>query len=191
MFERIHEKWKDERENKSLTSIDEGFYGEMREFLKKQTVRTKEELNPIIKTILENKLQRTNYIINDLIKVRTAKIVRLIIQKQEITLELTREEKDFYQRLNFILDLFHKQIFSPKDIAYTDVGKTLGFEITEKEEEIEYVYIRFLKSTKDKVQGLDGRSYGPFEPEDISYMPKENAAVFVKREIAQSVEVEK
>ena len=191
MFERIHEKWKEERESKNLTSMDDGFYSEMREFLKKQTVKAKGEITPTIKNILDKKLERINYVINDLIRIRATKIVRLIMAKQEIPEKIPREENEFYQRLNLVLDLLHKQIFSPKDIAYTDVGKALGFEI-EEEEEIEYVHVRFLKSTDNQtVQGIDGKTYGPFEPGDHGRIPKENAALFVKKEIAQNIEVEK
>lgn len=190
MFDKIHNKWKEEREKEELTSLNEAFYGAMRDFLKTRTVRAKEEINPLIKKVLEERLNRLRFVINNLLKIRTTKIMRYIINREEITVELAREEQNFYDRMKKLYDIFRKDIFSPKDIAYTDVSTVVGEdEADDLEEDIEYVAVRFLKNTDDKIQGLDGQSYGPFEQEEICLLPKENAVGLVRREIAEKIEM--
>lgn len=190
MFDRIQNKWKEEREKTQLTPMNEAFYGAMRDFLKTKTVRAKEEINPIIKKVLEEKLGRMRYVIDDLLAIRTTKILQTVLNKEEITVILAREEKNFYDRIKILYDVYRKDIFSPKDIVYTDIDSIVGKESVEEEEEaIELVAVRFLKSTKEGFQGIDGNPYGPFKEEDVSVLPKENARGLVKREIAENIEL--
>ena len=150
--------------------MNEAFYGAIRDFLKTRTIKAKEEINPTIKKILEEKLNRMRYVIDDLLEIRTIKILQAVLDKEDITVSLAREEQNFYDRMKMLYDIYHKDIFSPKDIAYADIDSIVGADnIEEDEGSIEYVAIKFLKSTKDKIQGLDGNAYGPFEQEDVCF----------------------
>lgn len=190
MFEKIQDKWKDERGSEILTPMDEIFYSAMRELLKKLATRTKKEINPLIKKVLETRLERITYVINDLMRIRTTKLITMVMDREKITVNLAREEQDFYDRFSKIYDLYRKEVFSPKDVAYVDINKVIGKEIAEDEEEdIDYVAVRFIKKTKTQIQGLDGNTYGPFEPEDVCLIPKENAIGLVRREIAENIEM--
>jgi len=190
VFDKIQTKWKEEREKEDLTPMTEAFYGAMRDFLKQRTIKTKEAINPFVKRMLDARLNRLRYVINDLIKIRTTKIIKMVTSKREITVSIAREESDFYERMKKIYDIYKKEIFSPKDVAYTDIESILDAEDSEKVEKIEYVAVRFLRSTKDQIQGLDGRTYGPFAKEDVCLLPKENAIGFVRREIAEDIEMQ-
>ena len=190
MFDKIQNKWKEEREKEQLTPMNEAFYGAMRDFLKVRTTKAKEEINPLIKKILEERLNRIKFVINDLLRIRTSKITQMVLSKQEIEINLAREERNFYERMKQVYDIYRKDVFSPKDVAYTDLSLP-SIETTGEgtEDEIEFVAIRFIQSTKNKIQGLDGKTYGPFEPEDICLIPKENAIGLVRREIAENIEL--
>ena len=190
LFDRIQNKWKEEREKTQLTPMNEAFYGAMRDFLKSRSVLAKEENNPTIKKVLEEKLNRMRYVIEDLLAIRTTKILQAVLNKEEITVILAREEQNFYERMKLLYDVFRKDIFSPKDIVYTDVDSIVG-KVSDEEidEKVEYVAVRFLKSTKGTMQGLDDNTYGPFEKEDVGILPKENARGLVKREIAENIDL--
>ena len=190
MFDKIQNKWKEEREKEQLTPMNEAFYGAMRDFLKTRTVRAKEEINPLIKKILEERLNRLKYVINDLIKLRTTKLIHAVLNKEEVTVNLSREEQNFYDRMKQVYDVYRKDIFSPKDVAFAELDlPSVEGEDSSIEEEIEFVAIRFIQSTNSKIQGLDGKTYGPFEPEDVCLLPKENAIGLVRREIAENIEL--
>lgn len=190
MFDKIQNKWKEEREKEQLTPMNEAFYGAMRDFLKVRTVRTKEEINPLIKKILEERLHRLKYVINDLLKLRTSKIVQIVMSKQEVNVNLAREEQNFYERMKQVYDVYRKDVFSPKDVAYTDLSlPSISSEDTDLDDEIDFVAVRFIQSTKEKIKGLDGKTYGPFEPEDVCLLPKENAKGLVIKDIAENIEL--
>ncbi|MEE9409514.1 MAG: hypothetical protein V3V41_01135, partial [Candidatus Heimdallarchaeota archaeon] len=110
MFDKIEDKWKEEREKEELTPMDEAFYGAMRDFLKRRTVRSKEEINPLIKKMLETRVKRIRYVINDLLKIRTAKIIKVVLNREEININLAREEHAFYERINKIHDIYRKEV---------------------------------------------------------------------------------
>jgi DNA replication initiation complex subunit (GINS family) len=190
VFDKIQNKWKEEREKEQLTPMNEAFYGAMRDFLKVRTTKAKEEINPLIKKILEERLDRLRFVINDLLRIRTFKIIQMVLNKQEIEINLAREEHNFFERMKQIYEVYRKDVFSPKDVAYTDLDMP-SIESTDEhsDDEIEFVAIRFLQSTKNKIQGLDGKTYGPFEPEDVCLLPKENAIGLVRREIAENIEI--
>ena len=191
MFERIRNKWKEEREKEDLSLMDEGFYGAMRDFIKEREIKTREEQNPLVKKILETRFERYKYIINDLIEIRTAKIIQMVVNNEELTINVAREEREFHESFKLIYDKYRKQIFSPKDAAFVDLSNILGREVIEEETDIiEYVPIRFLKKVKEEITALDGATYGPFESGDICFIPKENAIGFVRKEIAENIELE-
>jgi DNA replication initiation complex subunit (GINS family) len=189
LFDRIQNKWKEERERPQITPMNEAFYGAMRDFLKERSVRVKEEINPTVKKILEEKLSRMKYVIDDLLEIRTTKILQAVLKNEEINVILAREEQNFYDRMKQLYDVFRKDIFSPKDVAYTNVDSIVGKITDEGEKTVEYVAVRFLTETKEEFTGIDGNPYGPFGKEDIGVLPKENARGLVKREIAENIEM--
>jgi len=181
----------EEREKEDITPMIDPFYGSMRDFIKERTKVAKQALNPITKKILEKRLERIQYVINDLIKIRTNKIIKKVLNKEEISVNLAREESNLYDRMKQVYDIYLKEIFSPKDVAYTDIQGILGVKAEDaEEEEVELVAIRFLKATKQAIQGLDGKIYGPFEPDDVCFLPKENAIGFVKQSIAEDIKID-
>jgi len=140
VFEKIQDIWKNERGNENLTPMDEIFYSAMRELLKKRNIKTKKEINPLIRKIQETRLERIKYVINDLMRIRTTKLITMVMNREKVTVNLAREEQDFYDRFSQIYDLYRKEVFSPKDVAYIDINKLIGKEINEEEEEeIDYV----------------------------------------------------
>ena len=186
MIDKIFDLWKREREGTKISPMSIDFYSVMRDDLKKRTKKAKEQINPLIKTVLEVHLGRIKFVVNDLIKIRSMKIIQLVIRGDEVKVNLAREEINFYQRLKAIYSVYRKEIFSPKDVAYTDIGKILDEESDEAGDSIEYVAIRIVKKTKE-ITGLDGNIYGPFEPEDVCLLPKENAIGLVRRDIAEDI----
>lgn len=187
MIDKIFDLWKRERDGTEISPMNIDFYSVMRDDLKKRTKKAKEQINPLIKNVLEAHLGRIKFVVNDLIKIRSMKIIRLVIRGDEVKVNLAREEINFYQRLKAIYGVYRKEIFSPKDVAYTDIGKILDEELDEAVGgSIEYVAIRIVKKTKE-ITGLDENIYGPFEPEDVCLLPKENAIGLVRRDIAEDI----
>lgn len=52
--------------------------------------------------------------------------------------------------------------------------------------EINYTLIRFLKKTP-ALMGMDLKKYGPFEKEDVVFLPSKNAKILIAEEIADQI----
>jgi DNA replication initiation complex subunit (GINS family) len=59
----------------------------------------------------------------------------------------------------------------------------------ETEESIDYILLRFLKNTPSLV-GADLRNYGPFEKEDIAYIPHKNGMILVNDDLAEIISLD-
>jgi len=194
LFDRIYDVWHMERANiETLVPLKAGFYSDLRMLLERFSRKIEAEKDDVIKKILETRLERLNYVVDDLIEIRTMKIVHHVIKKKTITVNLAQEEYSFYSNLEKIHDIFIKGIFNPKEVAFINDLEFLETKKEEKAEEngIEYVNLRFIKKIDQEIMGVDGEVYGPFNPEDICVLPKENAVGLVKREVAEKIEIDK
>lgn len=184
------ELWRQERESEEIIGISESFYDVMREHLKMWKGKVNDTLDPFIKKLLSTHLNRLRFVIHDIIKIRTKKIIEKVLRGEQISVSITREEYNFYERLEQIYKLYKKEIFSPKEVLYVTMSDILDTDKTENlEEVIEYVVVRFLKEIKEPIIGLDGKYYGPFKKDDICVIPKENAKGLVQHEIATNVSI--
>lgn len=184
------ELWRHERESERLIGISESFYGVMRDHLRMWEERINNTADPFTKEILSVHLKRLRYIINDIIDIRTRKIIEKVIKGEKVQVSITREENTFYERLKQIYDIYKKEIFSPKETAFISMQDILGEKSEQEvvEEKIEYVAVRFTKEVEEPIVGLDGKYYGPFKEGDICVLPKENAKGLVQFEIATKID---
>ncbi|MCJ7732477.1 hypothetical protein MUP51_09195, partial [Candidatus Bathyarchaeota archaeon] len=53
----------------------------------------------------------------------------------------------------------------------------------------ELVLVRFLQSLP-AIMGIDMKAYGPFQPEELATIPRQNAENLIKRGIAKKVETD-
>ena len=65
-----------------------------------------------------------------------------------------------------------------------DLKKTLK----SKDNEFDYVLIRFLKETPPLV-GIDLINYGPFKEDEIACMPSKNAKILLNEKFAEIIEL--
>lgn len=162
----------------------------------------------IIKSYQEN----FKFLINDFLKIREIKILNSALALREINLNhLLESERMFYQNLVSTIKGFEKvkaisnyensldddlksvESIMIKNRKNTEVAnhteKNLNYK-SEKENQYNYSLIRFLKKTPALV-GMDLKSYGPFEKEDIAYIPYENAKILLYEKFAHSIEPSK
>ena len=58
----------------------------------------------------------------------------------------------------------------------------------QKKEQVDLTLLRFIRKTPPLV-GIDLINYGPFEEEDIAYIPSQNAVILVLEKFAEKVEI--
>ena len=58
-----------------------------------------------------------------------------------------------------------------------------------EEKDSELVLVRFLQPLP-AIMGIDMKAYGPFQPEELATIPRQNAENLIKRGIAKKVEID-
>ncbi len=104
--------------------------------------------------------------------------------------EDTKPEEDDLEDID-LEELFAQESHEPLEIEKT--GKTAEkiesiTPIVKKDVAVNYVLIRFVKETPPLV-GIDLLDYGPYEKENIAYMPYKNARILMEEKFAELIEL--
>jgi len=146
-------------------------------------------------------------------KIREIKILNSTLALQEIEINnLIEPEKLFYQNLVSAIKGFKKvkasSIYAESPIIEEAIIKKAHAEelenienhnqeivdlvseyiAKEKTDQYNYILVRFLKKTPALV-GIDLLNYGPFEKENIAYLPYENAKILLFEKFADRIEL--
>ena len=182
-YDQLLECWRNERESKALQQIPEKFYGEMTTYLSEM----QEQTRMIDKTSLKGKIsgKEKDYaerMMGELTRLRMRKIVESELNGVALASKnLTREEQAFYSDLRGVLSGHEERLKSILMGRVPHVDATplprVGLKV-----------IRFLRAVP-AIIGIDMKTYGPFQPEDVVAIPVENAENLIRRGIAKEVEI--
>ncbi|MFH0837044.1 MAG: hypothetical protein V1870_02860 [Candidatus Aenigmatarchaeota archaeon] len=163
-FEAIRNVERDERENKKLQKLPDGFFDQVRDYLKKkETMKDKVSMD-----VLE--AENTKNTIKRLLDMREKKVVDVAIMSSRTDLvpeNLTDEEKQLFDQTVNGLKVF-------RDKIYTQM----------KKEPVETVY-KVRKSIPDFI-GPDMKTYSIRETDVIS-LPKDLADLLIKEDIIEEI----
>ncbi len=202
-FETLFELLRKEKINQELQKLDEEFFNQTIQYLQEKAaiLKTEQDSDSIFssdskKTQLQ--LDNAKKIIKEFYEKRENKIVNLAMLSsragiKESGTNMLKEEKKLY---NELLETFgdyrngilynvlkgkkvevSRKIETPKDIK-SQHGQS------EKNK-----MVRFLHSVP-KFVANDLNTYGPFEQEDVSYLPRKTAELLIKRKRAEEIKVE-
>ena len=214
-YNQLYTHWLEEFEHVELTSLSNellSYYNRILNQIRK--LQTGQE-NPIKDKIVSSYRENIQYLIDDFLKLREIKIINAALVMKEIDFNKTLEaEKLFYQKLVGSLKGFKKMRSFSIDIDVSDdiqakpeftIQETIETEkspplkindLTEQSElivskgkkSIDYTLIRFIEKAPPLV-GMDFLSYGPFEKEDIAFLPSKNAKILITEKFAEIIEV--
>lgn len=195
-YTKLHKVWENEIKREELQNISDDFLHEM----KKYTIQlNKTTTNP---ETLSGRLTQTernyaNQMLDEIIEIRLNKIIKSELNGLPINAQaMTPEEQKLHSNLRQLL-LEYKQ--SSENIikdTQLKIQPTLPktqtpLQPTSKhdEKETELLLVRFLKPLP-AIMGTDMKAYGPFQPEELATIPRQNAENLIKRGIANKVKVE-
>ena len=215
-YEKLYQQWAKEFQQLELTKLDQELFNNYKEkvsFIDNYNEEKKEDQKH---QILESYKDNFNYLFSDLLKIREQKIINAALALKEIDYNnVIESEKLFYQNLISSVKGYKKvkavsiyeeadgiDIIKPietkpdKIIEFEKAGIPITEEksvikespITKQEEKFDYILIRFLKETPPLV-GIDLINYGPFEKEDIAYIPSQNAIILINEKFAEKIEI--
>ena len=217
-YEKLYQYWLNEFNNKDLTHLTKKLFKEFKETLQilNNTKLNEVENNKIKTKILDSYKENFEFLFNDFLKMREIKILNFALALQEINLDnLLEAEKLFYRNLVSDIKGFEKvkamslyedvkgeeikKTFELKENGSAEIGKVeesftenrvedLKKTFKSKDNEFDYVIIRFLKETPPLV-GIDLINYGPFKEDEIACMPSKNAKILLNEKFAEKIEL--
>ncbi|MHA1466856.1 MAG: DNA replication complex subunit Gins51 [Promethearchaeota archaeon] len=212
-YEKLYQHWLQEFENEELTKLSEDLYSKYKSnssFLSNLTLNDEDK----IKTkIIESYKENFEFLFNDFMKIREIKILNSALALHEIKINnLIEPERLFYQNLvsaikgfkkvkaSFIDDqspIIEDEIIKEAQVETLDINEDFSQEtsdlvsdyiVKEKTDQFKYILVKFLKKTPALV-GIDLLNYGPFEKENIEFLPYENAKILIFEKFAQNIEL--
>ncbi len=208
-YELLYQHWLQEFENEDLTKLSEDLYSKYKSnssFLSNLTLNEEDKIKA---EIIESYKENLEFLFKDFMKIREIKILNSALALQEIEINnLIEPERLFYQNLisaikgfkkvkaSFIYDQSPKiedKIIKEAQVEALDINQETSDLISEyiakeKTNQFNYILVKILKKTPALV-GIDLLNYGPFEKENIAFLPYENAKILIFEKFAQNIEL--
>jgi DNA replication initiation complex subunit (GINS family) len=181
LYNELYEAWRQERDNAELQPLSKDFYVKLAEYVRK----SREEGRMLdAKTtrgrLLMHEAENVRKMVRELVSLRHSKAVQLVSRGEAVSVEgLTKEEEKLFRDVSPSFEVFQGLL---KEI---EVGRLPQAGREKPRNRV----LRFLKETP-VIVGVDMKTYGPFQPEDVASVPAENAKVLTKQGIAVEVDVQ-
>jgi DNA replication factor GINS len=170
-FEFIRKVQRDEQGEPKLSKIPEDFYQKAKEYLNQKRKLAEKHTDRNISLEAKN----VEMLLEDIYNRRETKIVNhaIITARTGIPPQnLIVEEKEFFE---IVANIFQKQ---------RDRVLSLLFKKTKEKEKEQFDTVTFKEDIEEFV-GVDLQKYGPFKKGDTGRLPKENAELFIEKNLAK------
>ncbi|MHA2142326.1 MAG: DNA replication complex subunit Gins51 [Candidatus Thorarchaeota archaeon] len=182
LYNDINDAWTAETENEELQDLEDLRFSKMTEYLSRIRYALTE-------TPAENQLQADMYtqealnlefMLKDLLLIRRTKIIRAALAQRRPMGAMVLSEEELYTRL--LRGFEGHSEFVREVIAgmSTTTKKPVEEGEVSKEDAVDYVLVRFLRSIDAPIIGIDEHTYGPFKKEDLITIPAANARVWLR-----------
>ncbi|UCH57817.1 MAG: hypothetical protein JSV18_02625 [Candidatus Bathyarchaeota archaeon] len=182
-YSRLLDAWRMERQSRDLRPLQEGFYTDMTRYISEIREETRMIDKGSLKgRITEKERENAERMLGELSRLRMRKIVEAELDRVAIVgSALTQEERGFLSDL--------RGLFSSHEAKLKSILKGRVPQVDAKPPpEPGLKVIRFLQAVP-AIMGIDMKTYGPFQPEDVVSLPVENAENLIRRGIAKEVEI--
>jgi len=180
LYDELFEAWKREKEIREIQVLPKEFYVKLAEYVK----RIREEKRMLDERTVKGRLllkeeENVRSMAEELVQTRYEKMMRMVAEGEIVpTTALSEEEENLYREATSQTDSFQafmKSLLQGRLLQ----GRKAGPE--------GLMVVRILREIPEIV-GVDMKTYGPFKPEDIANLPKENAKTLIKQGAAMEVE---
>ena len=215
-YEKLYQHWLKEFQQTELTVLNQEIFENYKKIINYVNNHHEDPKANLRFQVFQSYKQNLNYLFDDLLKTREIKITNSALALRDIELNnIIEPEKLLYQNLISSIKGYKKvkafSIFQEDEDLKLDENvnnklsrtreieesgrsfkekESILPEITEEEpkDQIDFSLLRFLKKTPPLV-GIDLLNYGPFEKEDIAFIPSQNANILIFEKFAEKVEV--
>jgi DNA replication factor GINS len=182
LYTTLYHLWETEKEQAELQPLNRNFFQDLSRYVKS----LKEELQSLDEKTWKSELlteeqKRIKILLKDLTITRFQKMLDAVREEHELTSnQLTTEEEYSYNALQLTWE--HMQ--TVVDDILRGRPPKIASDISMKKPK--RLLVRFLQAIP-AIVGPDMKTYGPFQKEDVAYLPAENAQVLIKRDIVTEV----
>lgn len=195
-YERLHRAWERENEKPGLQNIPDEFLHEMRRY-SEELNKTPTDPGALTGSITKKERRFVGQMLREFTETRLRKIVTKELRGEPIDAQaMTPEEQRFHANLRQLLLGYRQGADIPEPEASPTVqaprpAPAPRHSVTASHEapKGDLVVIRFLKPLP-AIMGVDMKAYGPFDPEDVASIPRQNAVNLIRRGIAKLVDIE-
>ncbi|MHA2407605.1 MAG: DNA replication complex subunit Gins51 [Candidatus Ranarchaeia archaeon] len=193
MYQVIQQLWKNELEEETLIPVKDTFWRDTQKYIEKLRLNLdKASPDSLQAGLVQLELQKTKFMVKDLLLRRRMKLVKLLSEGKPETDNLSSLEskiskgavKTFLDLEQFLDASLKGEEFTPEE-QETPKKRQKSRKTTTSEPQ--YLFVRF-KTDLPQIIGVDSKTYGPFKKEDVATLPKENALPLIKRDAVQEIE---
>ncbi len=209
-YEDLYNHWITEVEQVNLTDLSEEQFRRYKDIMSQINNFNLIDNDPIKIWLVKIYQDNFNYLFDDFLHIRKIKIINSAMALEEIDLNnLIEYEKIFYQNLvgsikgynkiktlyllerpqeDLVLEESTKPILEKNTLEVPEKTEQLKSRNLQEESEYRYTLVRMVKKTPPLV-GVDLKSYGPFEKEDVINLPYKNAIILINEKFAEKIEL--
>ena len=195
-YTRLHQAWENETKREELQNIPDDFLHEMKNYVN-QLNKTTANPDTLSGNLTQTERRYANQLLQELTETRLNKIIKSEVNGLPVNAQaMTPEEQKLHSSLRQLLTSYRqvsdipvpqKQPPPQPRVSTPRKEPTPSPKIEEKDTEL--VLVRFLQPLP-AIMGIDMKAYGPFQPEELATIPRQNAENLIKRGIAKTVDAE-
>jgi DNA replication factor GINS len=180
MYNQIFEVWKKEKENSEFQPLPNGFYANLVDYIKKlREERRMLDEKTVKGRLLQQEEENIKRMAKELVQTRYEKMFHTVSKGEALpSAKLAKEEENLYRNVSVQTDSLQSFL---KDMLLGRPPQETG------KNSSGLMVVRLLNEIPEIV-GADMKTYGPFKPEDVATVPKENAKTLIKQGLAVEVE---
>ena len=191
-YDDIRSAWEDETSSEALQNLADLRLSKMIAYLSKIRLElASTNADDVLQSdLLTQEALNIEFMLKDLLEYRRNKILKAALSNRKPTGDMTLAEEGFYKETQRALDShaeFVKESLSgttteskPADRKGKTTKKKSADSSDEDTEDIDYIIVRFLRPIKEPFMGLDERTHGPFEKEDVAKIPAANVRIWLR-----------
>jgi len=195
-YTRLHQAWENETKREELQNIPDDFLHEMKNYVN-QLNKTTVNPDTLSGNLTQTERRYANQLLRELTETRLDKIIKSEVNGLPVNAQaMTPEEQKLHSSLRQLLTSYRqgsdipvpqKQPPPQPRVSPPRKEPTPPPKIEEKDTEL--ILVRFLHPLP-AIMGIDMKAYGPFQPEELATIPRQNAENLIKRGIAKTVDAE-
>ena len=192
-YTRLYTAWENETKRLTLQNIPDDFIHEMKSYTT-QLNKTTTSPETLSGNLTQTERNYANHMFKQLVETRLDKIIKSELNGLPINAQaMTPEEQQLHSNMRQLLTEYRQgiELLQVKTLPIKQMSPVkesmLVHEIEEKHTEL--VLVRFLQPLP-AIMGIDMKAYGPFQPEELATIPRQNADNLIKRGVVKRVETD-